>query len=302
MMNTAQMRTRRLALAGWLVAIVLVFAPPDRAAVRLAAEQRSAPERIISLVPAVTEMLFAIGAGSRVVGVSTYDRFPPEVETRPKVGALLDPDFERILTLRPDLVVVYGSQTDLMARLARASLPYFSYRHAGLNGVMLTIRELGTRIGQSSVAERVATSIERDLADVRAQVAGRPRPRTVLVFGREPGALRGMYASGGVGFLHDLLETAGGEDVFADVQRESVQISTEVLLARAPEVILEVRSSETWSAARFAEERSLWKALPALPAVRRDRIYILADSSIAIPGPRVALAARRFADALHGDR
>src|SRR5688572_22497973 len=81
--------------------------------------------RVVSLVSAVTEMLFAIGAGDAVVGVSNYDTFPPEVTTRPKVGALVDPDFERILTLRPDLVVVYGSQDDLMRRLERAAIPFY---------------------------------------------------------------------------------------------------------------------------------------------------------------------------------
>ena len=115
-----------------------------------------APKRIISLVPAVTEMLFAIGAGNEVVGVSSYDRFPPEVATRPKVGALIDPDFERILSLKPDLVVVYGSQAELIARLGRAQLPLFNYRHAGLGDVTSTIRELGTRIGRGAEADQVA--------------------------------------------------------------------------------------------------------------------------------------------------
>ena len=111
-----------------------------------------APSRIISLVPAVTEMLFAVGAGPRVVGVSSFDHFPAEVERLPRVGALLDPDVERILSLRPDLVVVYRSQTDVLAQLGRAGIPSFVYSHAGLADVTVTMRRLGERIGSSSHA------------------------------------------------------------------------------------------------------------------------------------------------------
>ena len=258
-----------------------------------------APKRIISLVPAVTEMLFAIGAGNEVVGVSSYDRFPPEVATRPKVGALIDPDFERILSLKPDLVVVYGSQAELIARLGRAQLPLFNYRHAGLGDVTSTIRELGTRIGRGAEADQVAAAIERDIAAIRTRVAGRPKPRTVLVFGREPGSLRGIYVSAGIGFMHDMLDAAGGADVFADIARQSLQATTEVLLARAPEVIIEAHASEGWTPERIARERLVWNVLPSLPAVRSGRIHILTDDRLSIPGPRVADAIRLLADVLH---
>ncbi|MEO7192569.1 MAG: ABC transporter substrate-binding protein [Vicinamibacterales bacterium] len=267
-----------------------------------AAGAQQAPHRIISLVPAATEMLFAMGAGPDVAGVSSYDTFPPEVQSRPKVGALVDPDFERMLTLRPDLVVVYGSQEDLVRRLERARIGVFNYRHAGLGDIVSTIRGLGTLVGRHDDAARLAASIERDLSAVRAAVAGAPRPRTALVFGREPGTLRGMYVSGGIGFLHDLLEVAGGTDVFGDIKREGLQVSTEMLLARAPDVVLELRASEGWDQTRLTRERAIWKQLPSLPAAKSDRIYILADSSFTIPGPRVAATARAIAAVLHPRR
>jgi ABC-type hemin transport system substrate-binding protein len=122
---------------------------------------------VISLVPALTEMVFAIGAGDRLVAVSSYDDDPPEVRSLPKVGALIDPDVERIITLRPDLVLLYGSQADLMTQLTRASIPYFEYRHSGLIGVTGTIRALGKRLGKVSEANAVVTSIDTRLAAVR---------------------------------------------------------------------------------------------------------------------------------------
>jgi iron complex transport system substrate-binding protein len=256
--------------------------------------------RIVSLIPAVTEMLFAIGAGDDVVGVSSFDHYPPAVEARTRVGGLVDPDFERIISLRPDLVVVYLTQTDLIARLDRAHLPIFKYQHAGLADVTATMRTLGTRIGHAQDADREATRIERELDAVRASVAGRPRPRTALVFGREAGALRGIFVSGGIGFLHDMLETAGGADAFGDVRQQSLQASTELLIARAPEVILELRPNEGWREDRLRQEEAVWKGLPSLPAVRSGRVYILADDRLLVPGPRVAEAVRLMAHAIRG--
>jgi iron complex transport system substrate-binding protein len=244
-------------------------------------------------------MLFAISAGDQVVGVSSYDTYPAAVASRARVGALLDPNVERILALKPDLVVVYGTQQDLIARLDRAGIPRFEYQHAGLADITITIRKLGERVGRAPEADRLAAAIERDIADIRTRVSGRPRPKTALLFGREAGSLRSMYASAGVGFLHDMLEAAGGMDAFADVKKQSLQVSAETMLARAPEVIIEVHASAGWTSQKIERERSVWKALPSLPAVRTGRIYILADDLMSIPGPRVAEAIRRLARALH---
>ena len=128
---------------------------------------QQAPRRIISLIPAVTEMLFAIGAGPQVVAVSSFDKYPADVKDLPRVGALLDPNVERILSLKPDLVVVYGSQNDLKQQLARASISIFDYRHAGLDDVGTTIRLLGQRTNHQTGADDVVKRIEQRLADVR---------------------------------------------------------------------------------------------------------------------------------------
>jgi len=257
-----------------------------------------APRRVISLVPAVTEMLFAIGAGSQVAAVSSYDQDPPEVKALPRVGALLDPDVERILSLRPDLVITYGSQTDLQVQLARAGIPFFDYRHAGLATITATMRALGARTGHAREAEAAALGIESRLAAIRAANAGRPRPRTLLVFGRERGTLRNVYASGGRGFLHDMLEAAGGVNVFADVDRESVQASTELILARAPDVILEMRSADVLTTEEATREAASWASLASVPAVRQTRVVVLTGRGLTVPGPRVADVVQRMADAL----
>jgi iron complex transport system substrate-binding protein len=269
-------------------------------ALSLAAQQPARPSRIISLIPAVTEMLFAIGAGPQVVAVSSFDSYPAAVETLPRVGALLDPDLEKILALRPDLVVTYGTQVDLQQQLGRAKVPIFDYSHAGLADVTQTMRQLGARVGRSQEAEKAALDVEAALAEIKRRTNGRTRPRVLLVFGRESGALRGIYASGGIGFLHDMLEAAGGTNVFADVERQSVQATTELILARKPEVILELSGARAGEQESRAQ-RAAWNALGSVPAVRSNRVYLIADERTLVPGPRVAEGTRLLAAALHPD-
>lgn len=289
-------RTKRLIAAGivaltWAALLATGGAQP--------AQSPPTPQRIVSLVPALTEVLFAIGAGSQVVAVSSFDDFPAAVRTLPRVGALLDPDTERILSLRPDLVVVYGSQSDLETQLRRPGIRTYSYRHGGIRTIVETIRELGQVTGRDREAQRLTADLERRLDAVRAAVRGRPRPRVLLVFERQPKTLREVYASGGRGFLHEILEIAGGQNAFADVDRESVQPTSETMLARAPDVILEVRSDGLIAEREVAGERAVWSALSALPAVRTNRVHFLSGSYLVVPGPRLAQAAEAMARALH---
>ena len=259
----------------------------------------SAPQRIISLVPATTEMLFGMGAGSRLIGVGSYDRFPPEVERLPRLGGLLDPNIEQLIALRPDLVIVYDTQTDLRQRLERANIPMWGYRLTVLPDVTTTVRALGERVGLSTQAGTLANNIDAQLRAVQARVAGRTRPRTLLLFGREPGSLRGINASGGYGFLHDLVELAGGSDVLSDLKQAAVPMSSEMVLARAPDVIIELHYGEPRPAARLEAERRVWSVLPSVPAVRNNRVSLLTGNEFVVPGPRVVLAAEQLARALH---
>lgn len=266
------------------------------AAITTAGAQPAPARRIVSLVPAVTEMLFAIGAGPQVVGVSSYDREPADVERLPRVGALLDPDLERIFTLAPDLVVVYGSQDELRQQLDRAGVPAFLYRHGGLAGILETIVRLGERTGRTAEAAAVNRQVQADLDAVRRRVSARAPARVLLVFGRDPDSLRNVYASGGVGFLHDVVLLAGGTNVLADVRREGLQISAEQILARRPDVIVELRAE---GGPDGADALRAWRTLTAVPAVKSGRVHALVGSDLVVPGPRIARAAERIARVLH---
>jgi iron complex transport system substrate-binding protein len=295
-------RHRRMGIAIACAALGAALASCGQPMVPSAGAQSRAgapARRIVSIVPAVTEMLFAIGAGPQVAAVSSYDNWPPEVRSLTRVGALLDPDIERILRLHPDLVVVYGTQSEFETKLGRAGIRTFPYVLGGLDNLMATIRRLGPLVGRTAEADRVADSLQARFDAIRARVAGKRRPRTLLVFGREPGTLRAIDASGGLGFLGDIVALSGGDNVFGSEKRESVRVGTESILAAAPEVIIDIHYGRTLGPEQIDRERAAWKALPAVPAVRMGRVALLVGDEYVVPGPRLADAAEAIADVIH---
>lgn len=271
-------------------------APRVAVAVRQTASARQA--RVVSVVPAITEMLYAMGAADTVAGVSNYDRFPDDVLRKPRVGALLDPNLEAMLALRPTLAVVHASQVDLQRQLSRSGIALMLYRHTGLAGIPGHAREIGERIGRPEAGRELAARIEGTVAAASRAYADRPRPRTLLVIGREPGSLRNVLASGGIGFLHDMLVAAGAHNLLADVTRENVPMSVELLIARDPDVIIEIDGGATSQPTRALEQD--WQQLPPRAAGPPRRIVVVRDPALVIPGPRVAEAIGRLGRAVHG--
>jgi iron complex transport system substrate-binding protein len=300
--------TNRARCATWRAVVAFVIAAMAVAACGTGTREQAPgaharAQRIISLVPAVTEMLFAIGAGKQVIAVSSFDHYPPDVETLPRVGALLDPDVERILSMRPDLVALFEGQQDLREKLTKARIAVFSYGRPTLADVPRTMEALGRVTGHERRAAEAVASLQRELQQTADRGAtrgseGTGRLRVMLVIGREPGTLRNIYVSGGEGFLADLLRLVGGSgvlNVFDGVRRENLQVTTEAILAAQPDVIIEVVASRPWSAELISREEHVWDELSALPAVRTHRVHLLVGDEFVIPGPRVVQAARELA-------
>ena len=143
--------------------------------------------------------------------------------------------------------------------------------------------------------------MDRSLAEIRAKAAALPRPATLLVFERDPASLRNVFASGGYGFLHDMLEIAGGRNVFTDVKKQAVQASTEMLIASKPDVIIELLYGDSVKNLDIANELRAWNTLASVPAVRTHRVLALTGDEFVVPGPRVVDATRKLARALHPD-
>ena len=168
-----------------------------------------------------------------------------------------------------------------------------------IRGIIQGIRDIGARIGAEAEAEALAAEILAGLDRIEKRVEGFPRRKVFFCLGRTPGSLKGLFTVGGPSFLSELLGTAGGQNIFADVTSDFPEISVESLNARAPDVIMETYPSQELSVQRREQLTADWQALPDLPAVRDGRIHFLTEDYLLLPGPRVVQIAGKFADVLH---
>ncbi len=266
------------------------------------ARPSGAVRRIVSTAPSVTETLFALGLGDRVVGVSTYCRFPREVVKLPKVGTFVNPNIEPILGLKPDLVIVVKNPIRLTERLEGFKLRVIEVNHDSLAGIESSVRRIGEAAGVPDRAAALSSRMRERLDGIRRRVAAQPKRRIVFLVGRSPGELQGMVAVGRSSYLTELMELAGGVNVFADAPGGYPKISLEEMLARDPDVIVdmgEMADTIDVTEARKSTVVALWKKYPALSAVRNGRVYAVADDIFVVPGPRVVDAAEAFARFLH---
>jgi iron complex transport system substrate-binding protein len=262
----------------------------------LAAGLRAAgPARIVSTSPSITETLFALGLGDKVVGVSAYCRFPPQAATLPKVGSFLKPDAELIAGLRPDLVVVHEIGNGLDRRLASLRIPFIVVERGTLASAYSSMRQIAAAAGVPERADVLVADVQRRLAAIRREGSARPKPRVLFIIGRRPGQLADLIAIGPGSYINELIEIAGGINVMAIAgQPEYPRISMETVLRLNPDVIVDTVDMGDTDAERREREpvnRRLWSAYGMLTAVRTRQVHAATTDALVGPGPRVVEAA-----------
>jgi iron complex transport system substrate-binding protein len=280
-----------------IVALALVAASAASASVRAAA-----PSRIVSTSPSITETLFALGLGDRVVGVSTFCRFPPEVRKLPKVGTFLKPDAELIAGLRPDLVVIHEKANGIDRRLASLHIPFVVVDRGTTESVLTSIRQIGAAAGVPDRATALVTGIEQKLSALRAQNRSTSHPRVLFIIGRRSGMLADLVGVGKGTYLNDLIEIGGGTNVLnIPRQPEYPRVSMETVLRFDPDVIIDTVDMGAQESARVppAAVERLWSAYPTLTAVKTKRLYAATIDALVVPGPRIVEAAEWVSDLLH---
>ena len=280
-----------------LAALVVVLVAPLHGA--------QAPARIVSTSPSITETLFALGLGDRVVAVSEYCRFPAQVAALPKVGTYLRPNVERIAQLRPDLAIVHVQAQGLERNLRAVKVPYVAVDMRNLATVFSTIRAIGAAAGVRDRAESLVGSIEARLNEIRTAVAGRRPQRVLLLVGRRPGTLTDLVAVSSNSYMSELVSIAGGINVLSDPRLpEYPRISMETVIQLAPDVIIDAGDMGDTPDDRRAREQltlGLWKR-QQIDAARRGRVHAVISDAFVIPGPRVVEATETMAMWLHGGR
>lgn len=255
-------------------------------------------QRIVSTAPSITETLFAMGLGPRVVAVTIFCKYPAEVVQLPKIGTYLKPDVEAILALHPDLVVVQKQANNLAESLARLHIAYVEVESHNLDQVYAGARAIGKAADASTGAEQMIRATQSQLQAIRAITATHPKPTVAFIVGHTAGRLEGMIAGSGTSYFSDLLETAGGKNVFMDAVTPYPKISLEEILSRNPDFILELSGE---SRPKQEEVVSLWQSRRSLKAVTSGHVYAIPSGPFLVPGPRAVEAARIVLQILHPD-
>jgi iron complex transport system substrate-binding protein len=258
--------------------------------------------RIVSLMPNMTEVLFAIGADAQVVGDSDYCNWPDAAKAKPRVGGLLNPNLEKVLLLKPTHTILHNSQADFAAKLQRAGITPLVMKHDTMDDLHGAIRQAGALTGMAAQADALSARIRAEIADAARSVPARARrPRVLLVMAREGGELRGIYAGGPATHLGEILGEVGGENAVKDSAHPSLPVSIEQLMAMNPDIIIDFSTGESAESGDGQATRNVWARLPLLKAVKDGRVHSLADPHLAIPGPAAGRTAREFARILRDD-
>lgn len=252
----------------------------------------STQTRVVSLSPSTTETMFAIGAGSTLVGRSRFCDTPPEVKSLPAVGGYTDPNFEAIFALRPTLVIgargPAGPRLD--ERLREHGVKTFFPETESVEQIEAMIVALGRETGRETEASKVAARTQARIEAIAKAVSAQVRPRVLLLFDVEP-----IVVAGPKSFPDDLLARAGGINVVTEGGAYPV-LSLERVLALDPDVVLDTTPAGGHSASRVRKDSPGWSKLRA---VREGRVLTVSDESALRPGPRIADAVTLFARLLH---
>ena len=250
------------------------------------------PARIVSLVPSATEVLFALGAEGRLVGVTDFCDYPPAARRKPSVGGMINPNLEAIVAQRPDLVIATpeGNSEETFAQLQRLGIPTYLVAAHHVSDVTDLVSRLGALTGSQHAAGPLLNHLQRRIAAVARAVAPLPRPRVLYVLWPEPLIVPGRKA-----LVTELIRVAGGESVTAGEADAYPRYSLESAVARAPEVIL--LANHGANTGPIDEPR--WRRLTSLPAVRAGRLQRVDGNLVHRYGPRVVDGLEALARAIH---
>lgn len=249
------------------------------------------PQRIVSLAPSVTETLFALGFGDRLVGVTTYCDYPAEAKKLPKIGGFMSPSLEVIVAKRPDLVIGVSSATHpvTVREMERLGLKITLISLASVSDILSSIKNIARSLGNPDAGEQLVRKINRQVDEVKKRIAAAPRRPTLLAVG-----LRPLVAVGGKNFIDELITLAGGENIAGSATQPWLSLPDEYVVAKAPQVIIEAGMGSERS-----EPAKHWADLKSIPAVKERRVYAYPSDKILRPGPRIGEGLEEIARLVH---
>lgn len=278
--------------------------PTTAAAAKSPAARGPAFRRIVSISPNATETAAALGAADRLVAVSDFCVWPPQVKSLPRVGGLFDANLETILLLHPDLVILRGANRGVEQLCAESGIALYRDRTESLADISKTLDELGDLLDCRDRAEQVRREMRQRLERIRrgwesALSAGAKQPRVLVTLARDGGVIGSVMTGSRGTFIDDMIRHAGGINVFADTAAPYPSVSQEAIMVARPEVIVEMMPEAPPSAELEERLRAQWHALGPLPAVESGRIHVLFDENAMIPSPRIVEIIDKLARLFH---
>jgi iron complex transport system substrate-binding protein len=252
------------------------------------------PVRVVSLAPSITETLYAIGSGDQIAGVTEFCNFPPEAQSKPKVG-YSHANIESIVALQPDLVLAPREflRADVLGKLEQLKVPTFIIEARTIDDIPAHIQTLGRMLDRSPTADRLAMDVRQRINAVRARTEKLDRHRVLYVLHNEP-----LITVGPGSFIHQLIELAGGENVAAAAPTPYPRLSIEEVIKKDPELIIfPVGSVEGIP----PDEQQIWRRWPTISAVKHGRFHQISSDLLNRPGPRVAEGLELLVKIIHPD-
>lgn len=251
------------------------------------------PKRIISLSPNLTEVVYDIGAQDLLVGDTDFCKFPAEAQKMEKIGGWINPNFEKIVSLKPDLVLVLKFHVKVIETLKKLKIPVLVVDCDSVSEILSSYDRLGRVLGREARAKISKKALQKRLARIKAKRKGRGPVSILFVIGRTPGTLEQVYGVGAKNFVNELIHLAGGTNVMEDAMTDYPLVSKEQLLQRDPQVIVDSALSHGTD---DRESPEVWNRMPTLQAVRKKRVYFFKNQDFLIPGPTMVNLAEYLCD------
>ena len=262
-------------------------------------EVHAASQRVISTSPAITEILFAIGAGDRVVGVTDFCNYPEQACRLPSIGGPLNPSTETWITLKPDLIIIQEDSEVIQKNAKIFEIPSLTVSVNNLNNILNSIQIIADSLHMPQAGHQLAIKIKTKIVDYRTHLK-KIKPRQVLMLLSDTNdPSRDLYAVGRDTFLNELLTIAGGENVLPDTMARYPKVSKEYIIAKSPEIIIEVGPKSNLSKEETLARKKTWGKFSTLRAVKDDKLYFISADYILIPGPRLLNILDDFTRTIH---
>ncbi|MBN2010391.1 ABC transporter substrate-binding protein [candidate division KSB1 bacterium] len=254
-------------------------------------------QRIISLSPSTTEILFALGLGDRIVGVTRFCVYPPEALEKQQVGGFLDPNYEAIVMLKPDLIITLPEFRQSEQYFEKLEIPYLTVDNKKIDDIFTAIQRIGTACKTESLATSLVSRIHSTIDSLKTNNISY-RPRVLISIGRTfgTGHIQNMYIAGQNTLYDEMIRLAGAINAYEDSLIAYPNVSSEGVLLMKPDVIFELLPHMNNRENDIQSLYNDWNSLPTVPAVRNKTIYILTNDYVTIPGPRFVLLLRDLAE------